>query len=86
MDPLTNGNYPHTMRSLVGSRLPNFTEEESKLVKGSFEFVGLNYYTTNYVANAPDPRNNIGRTSYLTDYGANLSSKQKFDIYIYLRK
>ncbi|KAB1204572.1 Beta-glucosidase 12 [Morella rubra] len=76
MDPLTNGNYPHTMRSLVGSRLPNFKEEESKLVKGSFEFVGLNYYTTNYVANAPDQRNNIGRTSYLTDYGANLSSER----------
>ncbi|KAF3449148.1 hypothetical protein FNV43_RR09876 [Rhamnella rubrinervis] len=38
MDPLTNGDYPYSMRSLVGERLPEFSKEDSKLVKGSFDF------------------------------------------------
>ena len=53
MDPLTRGDYPFSMRTLVGSRLPKFTEEESKMVKGSFDFIGLNYYTANYVDSLP---------------------------------
>lgn len=28
MEPLTKGRYPDIMRQIVGSRLPNFTEEE----------------------------------------------------------
>lgn len=73
MDPLTFGEYPHSMRSIVGKRLPKFTEEESKLVKGSFDFVGLNYYTTTYTANAGHQANT--RPSYLTDSQVNQSSK-----------
>ncbi|CAN0916954.1 Beta-glucosidase 24 [Linum grandiflorum] len=49
MDPLTYGYYPRTMVDLLGSRLPNFTEEESHLLKGSYDFLGLNYYTAYYV-------------------------------------
>ncbi|KAK4582311.1 hypothetical protein RGQ29_025475 [Quercus rubra] len=72
MDPLTNGDYPHSMRSLVGDRLPKFTKEQSKLLKGSLDFLGLNYYTTNYAANAPKAE----KPSYLTDWQANLSSER----------
>ncbi|KAL5760550.1 hypothetical protein ACOSQ2_019388 [Xanthoceras sorbifolium] len=50
--PLTNGDYPKTMRYLVGNRLPNFTKEESILITGSLDFVGLNYYTSRYVDDA----------------------------------
>jgi len=71
LDPLTNGDYPHSMQSLVGKRLPKFTKEQSKLVKGSFDFIGLNYYTAYYAANAPDL--NAGHASYLTDSLANLT-------------
>ncbi|KAK3224015.1 hypothetical protein Dsin_011040 [Dipteronia sinensis] len=46
--PMTNGDYPKTMRCLVGNRLPNFTNEESILIKGTLDFVGLNYYTSKY--------------------------------------
>lgn len=53
MDPLTNGDYPFNMRALVGDRLPKFTEEQSQLVKGSFDFIGLNYYTANFVDSLP---------------------------------
>ncbi|ONK55428.1 uncharacterized protein A4U43_UnF3530 [Asparagus officinalis] len=48
MGPLTQGDYPLSMKALVQDRLPEFTIEESEMVKGSFDFLGLNYYTTNY--------------------------------------
>ncbi|CAL9169936.1 unnamed protein product [Musa hybrid cultivar] len=51
MDPLTQGDYPFTMRAIVGNRLPKFTAKQSKMVRGSFDFIGLNYYTT-YFANS----------------------------------
>ncbi|KAK4855446.1 hypothetical protein QYF36_007427 [Acer negundo] len=70
MDPLTNGDYPHTMKSLVGSRLPKFSEEESNIIKGSFDFLGLNYYSANYAAYAPQFRS--GNKSYVTDSLVNL--------------
>ena len=72
MDPLTNGDYPHSMRSLVGKRLPKFTREQSKLLIGSFDFIRLNYCTTNYAANAPHL--NARNASYLTDSLVNLTS------------
>lgn len=74
MDPLTNGEYPHSMRSLVGDRLPKFTKEQSEMVKGSFDFLGLNYYTANYAAYAPHLKN-AANPSYITDDIATVSSK-----------
>ncbi|CAN7045468.1 unnamed protein product [Brassica oleracea var. botrytis] len=41
------------MRQMVGPRLPKFTPQESKLVNGSLDFLGLNYYVTQYATNAP---------------------------------
>ncbi|XLR19457.1 hypothetical protein S83_047369, partial [Arachis hypogaea] len=46
-DPLRRGDYPVIMKSLVESRLPKFSSHESSLVRGSFDFIGLNYYTSN---------------------------------------
>ncbi|KAG6632544.1 beta-glucosidase 24-like [Carya illinoinensis] len=66
MDPLTKGRYPLSMRTHVrGNRLPKFTPKQSKLVKGSYDFIGLNYYTANYVADAPEDKSL--NKSYLTD-------------------
>ncbi|KAK8498213.1 hypothetical protein V6N11_062090 [Hibiscus sabdariffa] len=73
MDPITIGNYPHTMQSLVGNRLPKFNKMESEMLKGSFDFLGMNYYTAAYAAYAP--KNNVGRPSFLTDARANFSSE-----------
>ncbi|PON69725.1 Glycoside hydrolase [Parasponia andersonii] len=75
MDPLTNGDYPHSMRSLVGNRLPKFTKEETKLVKGSLDFLGLNYYTANYAAYVSQPHNGVN-ASYLTDARATLTTSR----------
>jgi beta-glucosidase len=43
------GDYPETMKTNVGSRLPAFTEEESEQVKGAFDFVGVINYMALYV-------------------------------------
>uniref|UniRef100_A0A7N0ZUR4 Beta-glucosidase n=1 Tax=Kalanchoe fedtschenkoi TaxID=63787 RepID=A0A7N0ZUR4_KALFE len=74
LEPLTYGDYPHTMKSLVGARLPSFTEAESKLVKQSFDFLGLNYYSANYAAYSPQP--NSTHKSCMTDSQANLTTSR----------
>ncbi|GAU49490.1 hypothetical protein TSUD_88570 [Trifolium subterraneum] len=56
MDPLTKGEYPQSMQSMVGNRLPKFSKEESEQLKGSFDFLGLNYYSSFYAAYAPQLR------------------------------
>jgi hypothetical protein len=48
------GDYPETMRKIAGSRLPSFTNFESELVINSFDFIGLNHYTSIYVSNHPN--------------------------------
>ncbi|XP_043814486.1 beta-glucosidase 17 isoform X3 [Manihot esculenta] len=65
LHPLTYGDYPKSMKSLVGNRLPKFSEEQSKMIKGSIEFVGVNYYTARYVDSSTSSANlNL---SYTTD-------------------
>ncbi|KAL8040531.1 hypothetical protein ABFX02_10G104500 [Erythranthe guttata] len=66
--PMVTGDYPPVMRERLGNRLPVFTEEQKKLVKGSFDFIGLNYYTTNYVTYKPTP--NGTPPTYYTDQEA----------------
>lgn len=78
MDPLTTGDYPLSMRLLVGSRLPKFTEEESHSLKGSFDFLGLNYYTANYVEDASSLA--VVEPHYVTDPKVKYHSKFKSHI------
>ncbi|RHN76189.1 putative beta-glucosidase [Medicago truncatula] len=74
MEPLTKGEYPQSMRSLVGKRLPNFSKKQARLLKGSFDFLGLNYYTSMYATNAPQLGN--GRPNYFTDSNANFTTER----------
>lgn len=39
------------MQEIVGDRLPKFTEDQVKLVKGSFDYLGINQYTSYYMYN-----------------------------------
>lgn len=48
LDPTTTGDYPKTMRDAVGDRLPKFTTEQSAKLKGSADFIGLNYYVSKF--------------------------------------
>ncbi|KAL9296520.1 hypothetical protein ACSQ67_022416 [Phaseolus vulgaris] len=65
MDPLTTGEYPKSMRSLVKTRLPKFTAEQARLLIGSFDFIGLNYYSSTYASDAPHLSN--AQPYYITD-------------------
>ncbi|CAH8314363.1 unnamed protein product [Eruca vesicaria subsp. sativa] len=74
MGPLTNGTYPQSMIDTVGDRLPSFTPEESKLVKGSYDFLGLNYYYTQYVQPSPSPNHvDWDRHTAMMDAGTKLT-------------
>lgn len=37
------------MKKNAGSRIPAFTSPESEMIKGSFDFLGMNYYNTMYI-------------------------------------
>ncbi|KAL7137060.1 hypothetical protein ABFS83_10G068700 [Erythranthe nasuta] len=72
--PIVRGEYPPVMRERVGDRLPVFTAEETKMVKGSYDFIGLNYYTTNYASYKPTPPGTP--PTYWTDQEVELHTKR----------
>jgi len=92
MEPLTSGRYPENMRILVGKRLPEFSAEESTLLAGSLDFLGLNYYTSKYAANRPkvEPSpTSKAEPSYTTDANVvylsqNFPIFQLCKLYIYI--
>uniref|UniRef100_A0ACD5U1V9 Uncharacterized protein n=1 Tax=Avena sativa TaxID=4498 RepID=A0ACD5U1V9_AVESA len=48
LEPMVRGDYPFSMRSLVGDRLPFFTKSEQEKLVSSYDFVGINYYTARF--------------------------------------
>jgi len=76
-DPIFLGDYPESMKKNVGDRLPVFSADEKRLVKGSADFFALNHYTTYYASQGPkdgeidDPYTNGG---FYTDQFVKLSS------------
>lgn len=62
LHPLVYGDYPSVMKTTIAeysslqgypfSRLPEFTAEEQQAVKGAFDFVALNHYTSAVVRDA----------------------------------
>lgn len=58
------------MRSVVKERLPKFTEEETILIRESFDFIGFNYFTAYYAKdNSSEAIPNTQTPTYLTDLG-----------------
>uniref|UniRef100_A0A0E0H223 Beta-glucosidase n=1 Tax=Oryza nivara TaxID=4536 RepID=A0A0E0H223_ORYNI len=80
MDPLIRGDYPLSMRELVGNRLPEFSKEQSGMVKGAFDFIGLNYYTSSYADN--DPPSHGHNNSYNTDSHAKITGICEMLLYV----
>ncbi|XP_038980495.1 beta-glucosidase 22-like [Phoenix dactylifera] len=70
INPLVFGDYPEVMKKNAGSRLPSFNKDQSKQVKGSFDFVGLNHYFSAYVSD-----NSNGSRTDLRDYNADIFAK-----------
>ncbi|OAY73437.1 Beta-glucosidase 12, partial [Ananas comosus] len=73
LEPLTRGKYPSSMQSLVGNRLPVFSKTQSELVKGSYDFIGVNYYTASYTYSVSPPPNNVNAT-FSTDAQINATA------------
>ncbi|KAF8679068.1 hypothetical protein HU200_045825 [Digitaria exilis] len=66
LDPIINGRYPYSMQEIVKDRLPLFSDEESRMVKGSIDYVGINHYTSYYIK---DPGTwNLLPVSYQDDW------------------
>uniref|UniRef100_A0A5B7C7Z5 Putative strictosidine beta-D-glucosidase n=1 Tax=Davidia involucrata TaxID=16924 RepID=A0A5B7C7Z5_DAVIN len=74
MEPLISGKYPDSMQTLVGSRLPTFEIGQSELVKGSFDFIGMNYYTGKYASSTTPPQDT--NYSYNTDSDVTFSHER----------
>uniref|UniRef100_A0A0E0FQ22 beta-glucosidase n=2 Tax=Oryza TaxID=4527 RepID=A0A0E0FQ22_ORYNI len=69
LHPITYGHYPETMQNAVKERLPNFTREQSEMIKGSADYIAINHYTTYYVSH------HVNKTSisYLNDWDVKIS-------------
>lgn len=73
--PIVYGEYPKTMQEIVGDRLPKFTKEEVKMVKGSMDFVGINQYTAYYMYDAHNAKPKY--VSYQQDWNASFAYEKR---------
>ncbi|XP_031485987.1 beta-glucosidase 22-like isoform X4 [Nymphaea colorata] len=72
-NPLVFGDYPDTMKENVGPRLPSFSKRQSALVKGSFDFIGINHYVTMAISDDWQSARNDTR-DYMEDMLASFAS------------
>ncbi|KAK2997005.1 hypothetical protein RJ639_019447, partial [Escallonia herrerae] len=71
LHPITYGEYPSSMRSTVKTRLPSFNLFQKLKLAGSFDFLGVNYYTAYWALNQKsDPK----KVSYTTDSQVDLQA------------
>jgi beta-galactosidase len=75
-DPLYFGDYPEIIKKRAGDRLPTFTDDEKKLLKGSNDFLSLNHYSTQYTTSSEAYLNGTTpeKSSITLDEGVELSS------------
>lgn len=52
-DPVYLGDYPALLKERLADVLPSFTAEDSRLLRGSADFLALNYYWSDVVRHAP---------------------------------
>ncbi|CAN6979017.1 unnamed protein product [Brassica rapa subsp. trilocularis] len=79
LKPVVFGDYPDEMKRILGTRLPVFSEEETELVKGSSDFLGIIHYTTVYIANiTPAPSVLPSKQEFFTDMGVDTICKLYF--------
>lgn len=49
-DPIAFGKYPDVMVNYISdNRLPTFTDEEKELIKGTFDYMGVNHYHSKFI-------------------------------------
>lgn len=77
LGPLTYGDYPDGMKRKIGTRLPVFSEEESELVKGSCDFVGVIHYLAASVSDSQSKPFLPGDSKFFADMGVLLTCMTK---------
>ncbi|XP_068636385.1 beta-glucosidase 44-like isoform X2 [Aristolochia californica] len=75
LHPIVYGEYPKTMQNVVGARLPKFTKQDVKMVKGSIDFVGINHYTSYYMYDPHRPKQTV--TGYQMDWNVGFAYERK---------
>ncbi|CAG7881257.1 unnamed protein product, partial [Brassica rapa] len=83
LGPLTYGDYPDGMKRIIGTRLPVFSEEESELVKGSSDFVGVIHYLAASVSDAQSKPFLPGDSKFFADMGVLLTYVGNFTAFEY---
>uniref|UniRef100_A0A5B7CAG7 Beta-glucosidase 11-like n=1 Tax=Davidia involucrata TaxID=16924 RepID=A0A5B7CAG7_DAVIN len=73
INPLVYGDYPDIVKKNAGTRIPTFTKLESKQVKGSFDFIGVNHYVTSYIKDKPSSLKMDNR-----DFNADMAAEMIF--------
>ncbi|KAF6151447.1 hypothetical protein GIB67_016259 [Kingdonia uniflora] len=69
-------------RKLVGTRLPTFTQNDSKELIGSLNFIGINHYATVYVQDTPRYLDKHGN-DYIQDLSVSTSCKSIVNYFIH---
>ncbi|KAG8375733.1 hypothetical protein BUALT_Bualt10G0131100 [Buddleja alternifolia] len=64
LEPIMKGRYPESMTQYAAKNIAPISTDEFEKIKGTIDFLGLNYYTTYYAANNPNPK---GRDGYIKD-------------------
>lgn len=83
LHPIIYGEYPKSMQAIVKDRLPKFSSNEIKMVKGSIDYVGINQYTSYYIYDPHQPQNKMP-TSYQLDWNAGFACKMFYFYYGYI--
>ena len=66
------------MQDIVKDRLPSFTPEQAKLVKGSSDYYGINQYTTYYISDKQTPQQAATSTRLIGAFNITVSYQLTF--------
>nr|CCA20215.1 unnamed protein product [Albugo laibachii Nc14] len=69
--PIVSGDYPSVMKERAGENLQTFTMEEKQLLKGSYDLLMLNHYSTRLVTDCDSDRSTVN-CSKLTGYNRHI--------------
>lgn len=75
-DPIYFGDYPAEMKQRLGHRLPRFTRDERRMLKGSSDFFGLNHYSSLLAAEPAEQTPTY--EGYWADMHVDFSAKDKW--------
>nr|XP_025659950.1 hydroxyisourate hydrolase isoform X2 [Arachis hypogaea] len=73
LGPLVHGDYPISMKTNAGARIPTFSDRESAQLKGSCDFIGMIFYNN---LNVTD--NSVALKRNLRDYGTDMAAQLIF--------